>query len=386
MFHKKSVIRNAGLLFLALAVALSLSGCGKNKKDESGPDSLLDTSSKTESTETLSSESEGVEFEAELSYANYDYIDTGDESKGKLIRNVKQTLTASDSDEKLQIEAVLEALKKVPDNLSGAETFVSDVFSVNSLKFSGSTLIVDISSDGSDNSSMYDEQFFIYQVTDSVLNTFPDLEGVRFTVDGAKKDSLNYVDISSPFTASDVKDFLKGSSDNSSKKEESEAGNKSSDNASTKEDDSENETKKEGTQTTDSDSATKNSSTSQNSGTSGSQTSGSKNSSSSGSTSSGNNSTSGSQSSSGSSSSGNKNNGTSGSQSSSSNSSSQGSQSAGTSGSQSSSGSSSSSGNKNNGTSGNQNSSSGNKSNSSSGSSGSSSSTTQDGVVNDEDL
>ena len=53
-----------------------------------------------------------------------------------------------------------------------------------------------------------DEQFYIYQITDSILNTFSDIKGVRFTVDGTNTDTLVSMDISQPFTAESVSEFL----------------------------------------------------------------------------------------------------------------------------------------------------------------------------------
>ncbi len=397
MLHRMSMIRKAGLLLLALAVALSFSGCGRNN-DESGPDSLLNPSTGSSSSGSLSSEEEGVAFEASLSYASFAYIDIGDESEDKLIRNVRQTLTVADTDEKLQIEAVLDALKSVPDDLSGAETFVSDAFTVNSMKFSGSSLVIDLSSDGLDELGMYDEEFFVYQVTDSILNTFPDLEAVRFTVDGTNKDFLSYVDISSPFTAADVKAFLKGEEEESSdeaKEESAAAAKKSSETGkkeeSTKASDEEDEddsqsgsedsgsaknsknTKSSGS--SDSNSSEKSSSSgssSTESKASGSSSSGSSSSANQSQASSGNKKSSGSSSSNSSSTSGKKSGSTSGSQSSSSESSSSGSS---TSSNSTASGVSDDSGN-----------SAGSSSGSTSSSGGSSSSTASDGVVNDDDL
>lgn len=410
MFNRMKKVRKTGILLLALAVGFSFSGCG-HKNDEDGPDSLLNNSTATSQSGSLSAEEEGIEFEAELSYANYEYIDSGDESVDKLIRNVKQTLTAKDTDEKLQIEAVLEALKKVPEDLKGGETFVTDAFVVNSMKFTGSSLVMDLSSDGLDSLGMYDEQFFIYQVTDSILNTFPDIEGVRFTVDGSNKDGLSYVDISSAFTASNIKSFLNEEDESSSEKKESETSKKSTE-SSTKEKQSDDADEDEDSQSTDTDTAaaknsqkSKNSTSSDSQSSSGSSASGSQSSESSNrsSSSSKNSSSSGSSassskgsSSSGSTSSSNKSSSSTGSSSSANsnkNSSSSGSSSSSNK-SSSSSGNSGSSTGSSSGSSGSQSSSSGSSSGSgsssssgsSTSSSGSSSSSTQDGVVNDDDL
>ena len=116
MLHRKTKIGKAGLLLLALTVAFSFSGCGKSH-NEDGPDSLLNASTGSGSSGSLSAEDEGISFEASLSYASSAYIDMGDEDEEKLIRKVRQNLKAADADEKLQIEAVMDALKSVPEDL-----------------------------------------------------------------------------------------------------------------------------------------------------------------------------------------------------------------------------------------------------------------------------
>ena len=208
MFRRISYLKKAGVLILSLMVAVSLSGCGSSQKDEDGPDSLLDLSSSSEFGEDLSSEAEGTSFFAYLSYAGSEYIDSGDEMETKLIRKVREKLNSESATEKSRAEAVIEGLKEVPDDLKNAETFVSDAFTVNSLKITEDEMVIDLSSDDLEGAGMYDEEFFIYQITDSMLNTFSDLESVRFTVDGSKKDSLNYIDISGPFTEESVEKFL----------------------------------------------------------------------------------------------------------------------------------------------------------------------------------
>ena len=397
MFNRLLKAKKAGILLLALMVAFSFSGCGQ-ADDEDGPDSLLDLSSTSEQADDLSSEAEGEEFDAALSYVNSSYIvDTGDESAEMLIRKVKQTLTAEDTTQKSQAEAVLDALKKVPKDLKKAETFVNDDFTINSVKVSGSTLTIDLSSDDMESAGMYDEEFFVYQIVDSMLNTFKDLSQVRFTVDGVAEDSLNYIDISSPFTAKDVDEFLSEDSEDSedSEKEqgtaakkadssedsdkESEKNSASSSDSDDKEDSSSSDKKNTDSDSSDSSkndsqtaSGSKNSS--QNSSSSGSKSSSANNSSSSSSSS---------GSSSGTSSSGSKNSSSgssaSGSKSSSSNSS--GSASGNKKSSSSGTSSSSSSGN-----SSSSDSSSGTTNDNAQGNGSSSSSGNQSGVVNDEDL
>lgn len=369
MFNRITEMKRAGLLIFALAVAFSLSGCGSSTgSDGSGPDSLLDQSAPTEQ-ESLSSEDEGIEFTAELSYANYNYIDTGNESEDKLIREVELNLTAEEKTDKSKAEAVLKALKKVPSYLENAETFVSDHIAVNYVKVEEKKMIVDLSSDGLDSLSMYDEEFFVFQVTDSLLNTFPEIDSVEFTVDGAEKDGLNYMDISESFTRASVSEFLGEETESSAEKKENET---ASENTSQKaseddEDDEDDEEKKKDDGSSDS---KKNDSSSSGSSSS---TSGTEAGSSSGSSSAGSSSSSGSKKNSGSSSSsGNSSSGSSSSGSSSSGSSSSGNSSSGGSSSGSSSSGSSSSGN----------SSSGNSSGSSSGSSGSSSGVSSDSAGN----
>lgn len=222
MKHGNSVIKRAGILLLALALVLALAGCaggsGSSSVSSNSSESSQ-TSSEAESgqsAEGSSQDDENTTFTARLSFANFEYIESGDDSYDKLIRNVDTQVTAAGSSEKDRIEAAVNALRTVPSDRKGAETMVNDLFDINFIKVSGSSAVIDLSGKTVQNAGDTDIVMFIYQVTDTILNTFPDIDGVRFTVDGTNTDELGSEDISAPFTKSMVNEFLAKSETDSS--------------------------------------------------------------------------------------------------------------------------------------------------------------------------
>lgn len=143
-------------------------------------------------------------YEVDLTYANLAYIETGDETIDKFTDDVEQTVSVAtmDTEEAMLSAAVLEAielLKTVPDNLDTAVTCVSDSVPVNSATVAGRQCTVDIGAKAMEMDS-YTEMFFIYQIADTILDSFEQIDQVIFTVDGQAVDSLGHLDISQPYT------------------------------------------------------------------------------------------------------------------------------------------------------------------------------------------
>ncbi len=212
MLNKKSKLITVLSFMLIVSCVFLLSGCGdepkrtdasvgstgsvglsaENDKDADGPDG---------------SEENG-RYELSMSYANIKYIEEGDESLPKLIRGVAGSIDDAEgkSDEEL-IKSAIDALKNVPGDIEGAETLVTGKIGINKVEVDGSTCNIDVEGDKLEEIDIYEEQFFIYQVADTVLSSFDDIESVSFTVDGQTADYLNYVDISSPVTAKSIEEF-----------------------------------------------------------------------------------------------------------------------------------------------------------------------------------
>ena len=210
MFKSRFVRVVSLVVVLAMMLAL-LPGCGNTSKNSSnsGTSSVSDNNPPSSPPEGKPNGSDVSEYAVKLTYANYDYIESGDDSRDKLIRNVDSTVFGS-PDSTDRIAALIEKLRKTPEGVPNAETLVTDIFRIKSvsLKLADGTCTIDLDGKKVQSAGMYDEVFFVYQTVDSILNSFSDVTSVRFTLDGKTVDTLNnYMDISQPFTAADVEAF-----------------------------------------------------------------------------------------------------------------------------------------------------------------------------------
>ncbi len=238
--------RIAVLLAMLTAILMMFAGCGSSESTGTTGNANVNSEASSPVSSEEDSPGETTEsFTALLTFANYEYIESGDASEEKLLRKISRTVSLSSADEAVQIEAAIQALASLPADVDGAETFVGQNIAVKSVEISGSTAVVDLEENGLDEASMYDEEFFIYQVTDTILNSFRDITGVRFTVEGTNTDSLNYMDISSPFTAADISEFMgdsaSGSDENKSVSSDSKKTTDSSENTDSDENSNDNE-------------------------------------------------------------------------------------------------------------------------------------------------
>lgn len=158
----------------------------------------------------------GSEAESEytlmLSYANESYIESGDEALDKLIRNIPVTVDlAEDAEEELIAETIVNQLKAGSGTASrGGENFVTDAFALNYVLSSDGYCILDFQADGLEDLNETAEQFAVYQIVDSVLNTMDDIEGVTFTLDSEQVDSIKggNMDWKMTYTREDVDEFM----------------------------------------------------------------------------------------------------------------------------------------------------------------------------------
>lgn len=162
-------------------------------------------------------------YEVDLTYASLAYIDSGNAEVDKFVDDVDRAVSveAADTEEAMLSSAIFKAidlLKEVPDALSStAVTCVYDSPAVTGVTVKGEPgttgtgrhCIVDISSDGAYDMDSYSEMFFIYQIADTILDSFDQIDTVAFTVDGEIVDSLAHIDISKPFTE-DMVDAFEG--------------------------------------------------------------------------------------------------------------------------------------------------------------------------------
>ncbi len=208
---KNKFLRIALCVLITAVIAAALPGCNNTSKSSDGSNTAPagDSTAPAESSEEKPEGLDISEYGVKLTYANYDYIESGDDSKEKLIRNVDSTVFGS-PDSTDRIAALIEKLRKVPEGVPKAETLVSDMFRIKSvsLKLADGTCTIDLDGEKVKSAGMYDEVFFVYQIVDSIFNSFSDVTSVRFTLDGKTADTLNdYMDISKPFTAEDVEAF-----------------------------------------------------------------------------------------------------------------------------------------------------------------------------------
>lgn len=156
------------------------------------------------------SESAAISRTVRLSYANYTYVDSGDALIPKMIRNVERKVVLADDSQETLLCGVIEALRSLPEGTEGAETMVSDLYPVNGIAVDGGTAVVDVSGDQIANASMYDEEFFVYQVADSILHTDSSIRSVRFTIDGSQEKGFLYTDIHQEFDETACNQFSGG--------------------------------------------------------------------------------------------------------------------------------------------------------------------------------
>lgn len=182
-----------------MAVAAAFSGCS------------LRNSSTNVSSSTPSASSdpvEGVSVPVKLTYVNDAYKDGG---KGeRLIRGVETELQVQDDAPEAVITAMIEALKNVPADLANASTCLNESITVGDIEVKSGVAFIDIKS-VKEEVNAETEQFFIYQLTDSVIATFDNISAVKFTVNGEEAQSIaGYANIANALTKDVVDSFNDG--------------------------------------------------------------------------------------------------------------------------------------------------------------------------------
>lgn len=179
------------------------------QQEEAAPENVPQEQAGTpvQTEQPVPAEGGGMISTARLSYASYAYVDSGDESLPKMIRNVEIPVKTPDASQEALLLGVVEALRTIPQGVEGVDTMVSDLYRINSITVSGGTAVVDIAGEGTVYASEYDEEFFVYQVADSILHSVSGIRSVRFTVDGTPDRGLMYIDIHRDFDLNACDDF-----------------------------------------------------------------------------------------------------------------------------------------------------------------------------------
>lgn len=196
-------ITAVALCLTMMATAFVFAGCDKvDKKD--GSNSATNSS---EQTNGGGSEDAATVKQVKLSFASEKYINDGDESLEKLIDGVDATIKTDKNDTVHQIEDLITLLKTVPEGTEGAVTFVTDDIEIGDITVDGTKCNIDLKGNLS-GLDLYTEQFFVYQIVDSVLDSFDDIKSISFTVDGKTVDTLGgHMDMSQAFTEKSIDEF-----------------------------------------------------------------------------------------------------------------------------------------------------------------------------------
>jgi hypothetical protein len=201
---------------LALAVALvcmmALAGCDETTTSGGGSASLPVSGSAVLSTENGTDDT--VEYALKLTYANADYVDEGDDSAPKILREGNGTVTVDSADAdslEYAVKSAIEMLKDTPSAHGGsekAETLVTDAFEISDVNIENGVCTIELTGDELMDQYMYTEMFFVYQTADTILNSFDEINAVRFTVKDSEVAALSYMDLSEEITADDMNSLL----------------------------------------------------------------------------------------------------------------------------------------------------------------------------------
>ena len=191
------------LCIAMMTTAFVFTGCEKvENKGENGSAA----SSSEQSGKTDDGKSDYVK-DVKLSFASETYINDGDESVPKLIDGVDAEIKLNEKDTVKEIEAVIDLLRSVPEDVKGAVTFVTDDIQIGNITVDGTKCSIDLKGDLSE-LDPYTEQFFVYQIVDSLLESFDEIDSVSFTANGDIVDTLaGHMDMSQPFTEKSVDEF-----------------------------------------------------------------------------------------------------------------------------------------------------------------------------------
>lgn len=175
---------------------------------------LVGLSGCTEKNEQPSKEDTPTVFkQVKLYFVNKDFIETGDESNGALIEydaisiGIPEKTPEGMTDEEVASNAYVDtitSLWEVPDDLKNADTIVTEKFGMHDITSKEGVAYVDlIGEDLKGSGGSFEETVLISQIVDTLVNSFDEIESVKFLVDGKEVETLmGHCDTTEAFTKS----------------------------------------------------------------------------------------------------------------------------------------------------------------------------------------
>ncbi len=168
---------------IVLAAAFGLSGCIKEQKDI-----------------------KKVEIPLQLYYENEKYIETGDETLSPLVKiqwnglKLPEDMSKEERNVSAYVAAVTQ-LGNLPENEENISTAVPKDCELNSIIVKDGTAYVDLGEGLEDKlGGSFGEGMFISQITETLVNSFEEIERVQFLVEGQTVETLaGHWDVSEPF-------------------------------------------------------------------------------------------------------------------------------------------------------------------------------------------
>lgn len=172
---------------LALTVP-GLTGCGPTDNSGSGSD---DGQNAEPSTPTIV---------VQQYFASTEYIVMStDEENGELMPPVEKEIEVAEGDNPYLL--AVNSLKTVPEGQDQYTTVMGDRYTINDISVEDGVAYVDFSSEGLEG-GLIDEVILVDQIVYTLSNTFDDVAGVRFLIDGGEAETLmGAVDITETFIA-----------------------------------------------------------------------------------------------------------------------------------------------------------------------------------------
>lgn len=159
-----------------------------------------------------------VEKPLKLYFVNQEFVDTGDESKGALVEyenisiylpETRQEDMTAEEHASLGYTSAVTMLWQVPEELEGADTAVTEEFTINNIICKDKIAYVDLAGAGlAGRGGSSEETLFISQIVETLINSFEEIEQVQFLVDGEPAESLmGHCYTGEPFSEGLVKAF-----------------------------------------------------------------------------------------------------------------------------------------------------------------------------------
>lgn len=211
--------RIAAVVMVGVMLCMAaFTGCGET--DKNGGNGSADSQLSAE----LSSggDEDVITYELKLTYANSKYVETGDESLPKVNRDGAAVIhlegknaAEKDMSENLEfaVKVALDILRDDPETHGGSaddETCVTEAFGIGDVVVEEGLCTIDLTGDELLDQNMYSEMYFIIQTVDTILNSFDEITGVAFTVNGEPAEALSYFSLTGTFDKDSVDSMING--------------------------------------------------------------------------------------------------------------------------------------------------------------------------------